>query len=104
MKLTKLQFKVLKVWLRLHASGGYGLGQFFRNCWWPWLLLGIMGAWSYFFVVSITPTAGWIFLGICLGAFLRDIGYYQQHRRVWPITDRVIDWRQVQELVDSHKK
>lgn len=47
---------------------------------------------------------GYGFLGLCIGAFLRDIGYYQVSRRAWPVTDRVIDWKQVQELVDSHNK
>jgi hypothetical protein len=63
-----------------------------------------MGAWSCFYVVPISVGVGWWFLGLCLGALLRDIGYYQVSRRIWPATDRVIDWKQVQELIDSHDK
>jgi hypothetical protein len=103
MKLTKLQFKVLRVWLRYHSSG-YGIGQWFRSCWKSWLLLGVMGAWSFYFVVPESAAVGYGFFGLCLGAFLRDIGYYQVSRRTWPVTERVIDWKQVQELVDSHDK
>ena len=102
-KLTRHQFKVLRVWLRYHSSG-YSIAQWFRNCWKSWLLLGVLGAWSFFCVVPVSAAGGYGFLGLCIGAFLRDIGYYQVSRRAWPVTDRVIDWKQVQELVDSHNK
>jgi hypothetical protein len=68
------------------------------------LFLGAMSAWSYFYVVPTFAAVGWGCFGLCLGAFLRDIGYYQVSRRTWPVSDRVIDWKRVQELVDSHDK
>jgi len=103
MKLTRHQFKVLRVWLRYHQAG-YGVGQWLQSCWKPWLILGALGIWSYYFVVPCSAAVGWSFFGICIGAFLRDIGHYQVGRRFWPVTDRVIDWKQVQELVDSQDK
>ena len=103
MKLMRLQLKVLRVWLRYHSSG-YGIGQWFRTCWKSWLILVGMIAFSYYFIVPAVPAVGWIYFGVCLGAFIRDIGYYQVSRRTWPLTDRVIDWKQVQELVDTHDK
>jgi hypothetical protein len=103
MKLTRLQFKVLRVWLRYHSSG-YGIAQWMRSCWKSWLFLGVMCAWSFYFVVPVSAPVGWGFFGLLVGAFLRDIGYYQVSRRTWPVTERVIDWKQVQELVDSHDK
>ena len=103
MKLTKLQFKVLRVWLRYHTSG-YGVGQWFRTCWKSWLFLGVLGVGSYFFIVPIFAPVGWAYLGLCVGSFLRDVGYYQVSRRTWPVSDRIIDWKQVQEFVDSHDK
>ena len=101
MELTTHQFKVLRVWLRYHRSG-YGIGQWLRSCYWSWLVLGVMSALSFFLVVPISATVGWVFLGLCVGAFLRDIGYYRATRRTWTVTDRVIDWKHVEELVDSH--
>ena len=103
MKLTRVQFKVLRVWLRYHSSG-YGIGQWMRSCWKSWLFLAVMCAWSYYFVIPVSAPVGWGFFGLLVGAFLRDIGYYQVSRRTWPVTERVIDWKQVQELVDSHDK
>jgi len=103
MKLTTHQFKVLRVWLRYHRSG-YGVGQWFRSCWPSWLVLGVMGALCLVCLVPISMTVGWMLLGLCVGAFLRDIGYYQVTRRTWSVTDRVIDWKQVEDLVDSHDK
>jgi len=103
MKLTKHQFKVLGVWLRYHSSG-YDVGQWLRSCWKSWLFLGVMSAWCYFFVVPTSAALGWLLFGLCAGAFLRDIGYYQVSRRTWSVTDRVVDWKQVQELVDTHDK
>ena len=103
MKLTRLQFKILRVWLRYHACG-YGIGQWMLTCWKSWLLLGAMGAWSCCFVAPLSPAAGWGLFGLCLGAFLRDVGYYQVSRRTWPITDLVFDWKRVQELVSAYGK
>ena len=87
-----------------HHEFGYSIGQWLRRCWKSWLLLGAMCALSYYFIVPFSAAVGWGYFGLCLGAFLRDIGYYQVGRRAWPVTDRVVDWKQVQELVDSHDK
>jgi hypothetical protein len=103
MKLTKHQCKVLRVWLRYHSSG-YGVGQWIRSCWKSWLLLGAMAAWAYIYVVPTSAGLGWAVLGLCMGAALRDIGYYQVSRRTWSVTDRVVDWKRVQEFVDSYEK
>jgi hypothetical protein len=103
MKLTRLQYKILKVWLRYHDAG-YGLGQWLRTCWKSWLLLSVMGAWAYYFAVPVSPAFGWGYFGLCLGAFLRDIGYYQVAQRNWPVTNKVIDWKLAAELVELHEK
>jgi hypothetical protein len=103
MKLNRLQLKVLRVWLRYHASG-YGIGQWLRTCWKSWLVLAVMAAWSYYFVVPVYSGVGWTFFGLCLGGFLRDIGYYQVSRRTWPVTDKLIDWERAQELVSAREK
>lgn len=103
MKLTRIQYKILRVWLRYHV-GGYGIGQLCRSCWKSWFGLGLVGALSYWITVSITPAISWGMVGLCLGAFLRDIGYYQVSRRTWPVTERLIDWKLTQELVDAYEK
>ena len=60
--------------------------------------------WSYYFVAPTCEAVGWGFFGLCLGAFLRDVGYYQVSRRTWPLTRELIDWKRVQELIDAETK
>lgn len=100
MKLTRLQRKVLKVWWR-YRTDGMGVGPWLRQCLRSWLLLGGLCAYSYFFIVPYAPAVGWSFIGLCLGACLRDVGYYQMSRRAWPVTKEVIDWKRVSDMMES---
>jgi hypothetical protein len=75
MEITRYQLKVLRVWLRYHAAG-YSVGQSFRTGWKPLSLLVAMSALAYTFVVPASAAVGWGLVGLCLGALLRDLGYY----------------------------
>jgi hypothetical protein len=103
MKLTRLQYKALKIYSRYHTSG-FTVGQVIRNCWRYWLFLAAGGAFNYFFVMPAWPAVGWLYLGLCMGAFLRDIGYYQVAFRIWPAIQQIFDWKRVAELIESHEK
>ncbi len=103
MKLTRLQYKVLKIYWRYHTAG-LGAGQLLRTCWRQWLLLAVMGASAYLFLVPSMAAAGSVCVGLCVGAFLRDIGYYQVSLRNWPVSQQIIDWKRVSDLIESHGK
>lgn len=100
MTVTRLQRKVLKTWWRCHTEG-YRVGPWLRQCSVSWLPLLGMGVYSYFCIVPGFPAVGWAFIGLCLGACLRDIGYFQVTRRSWPVTQQVIDWKRVSEMIES---
>ncbi len=103
MKLTRLQYKALKIFWRYHAAG-QTVGQILRTCWRQWLLLAMMGVLVFFVFFPGSPTIGCLLLGLCIGAFLRDIGYYQVSVRIWPVSQQIIDWKRVAEMIESHEK
>jgi hypothetical protein len=103
MKLTRLQYKALKIYWRYHTAG-LSVRQLLRTCWRQWLLLAVLGTLFYVFLVPAFAAAGWIYVGLCIGAFLRDIGYYQVSFRIWPVSQQIIDWKRVSELIESHEK
>ncbi len=103
MKLTSLQYKALKIYRRYHTDG-FTIGQVFRVCWKQWLLMIAVGWLSFFWIVPGAPAFGWLYVGICAGAFLRDFGYYQVSYRVWPATQQIIDWKRVSELIEAQEK
>ena len=41
------------------------------------------------------------FLGSGLGVFWRDIAFFRASRRIWPLSERVMDWNKVQQLADG---
>jgi hypothetical protein len=94
MKLTRLQYKALKIYRR-YDPNGFTARQVFRICWKQWLLMAALALFSYFFLVPGFPALGWLYVGICGGALLRDFGYYQVAFRMWPVTKQILDWKQL---------
>jgi hypothetical protein len=92
MKLTRFQYH----------KWGYGLQQWGRCFWKSWLVLAGMGVWAFIVVVPAAPGMGCTLVGFCLGVWLRDVGDYQLSRHLWTVSDRIIDWPRVQELVDNY--
>jgi len=41
-----------------------------------------------------------IYLGLFIGAFARDLGWFISIKKSWPFTEKVIDWQKVEELAD----
>lgn len=103
MKLTRIQYRVLKAWLRCHATGN-NFAQLLRRCWPQWLSFAVLSALLFFFLVPFSPESGWLSIGLLLGAFFRDIGYHRASSRTWPVTEQLIDWKRVSELVESHEQ
>jgi hypothetical protein len=67
----------------------------------PWLLLTGAATASTWFIWAGWPVATWLLIGMCAGAFLRDIGRIQVFLRTWPMLHAVIDWQRVQKLLSS---
>lgn len=103
MKLTRLQYRMLKVYWRYHTSG-LGVRQIVRNCWRVWLLFAAMIALSWFLVVPTLPEVGWLYTGAFLGVFVQFIGNCVVAIRMWPVTSEILDWKKISELIESHEK
>ena len=101
MELTPIQYKALKMYVRYHTAS-FTVGQVLRSSWRPWLILAAMAGFCYL-CISPVPMAC-LGMGICLGAFFRDIGHYQVAYRIWPVTEEVIDWKRVDEILQAHEK
>jgi hypothetical protein len=102
MKFTRLQKNVLQMYWRYH-TGGWRLGPFFRANWWRWLLLTLVAVGGSWFVSQVSSWAAGLVIGLCAGAFFRDIGRLLQSYRTWPLVEEVMNWQRVEELVQSHE-
>ncbi len=104
MKLTKLQRKTLEFFHSFRTAPPT-IGRQLRFNWFAWLPLLIIAVLGV--IVLLTPglaNAGWLWLGLVVGAFLRDIGRFRQLVRVWPIYKEIINWQRVSELLELNKK
>jgi len=100
MKLTKLQNKTLQ---QLHSfrSKPPTVGRQLSLNWFAWLaLLFVVVLGCLVFLMPGFETVGWLWIGIAVGAFLRDIGRFRATVRVWPIYQEIINWPKVAELLD----
>ncbi len=52
------------------------------------VLLAWLQMWLLFYLVA----------GMCLGASLKDFGWVRATRKVFPFTEKVTDWRKVEDL------
>ncbi len=94
------QFEALILRRMLLLRGrGYSYGQFYR-----WMLpayiglFAVMGAGIAWFVWSEMPLGAALMIGMLIGVVLRDFGYTRVQKRVWPITERITDWDEVERL------
>jgi hypothetical protein len=104
MKLTKIQLKLLKVYARYHSES-LTVGGMARVCWRSWLvllLLAALASWLNFW--GGWTGGGWVCIGMCFGAILRDVGRFQVLLRTWPALHEVISWERVSELIESNEK
>ena len=63
-----------------------------------------MAAVVYYLIAPSSPSTACLLVGLCIGAFLRDIGHFQGAYRMWPVTQQITDWNRVTELIESHEK
>jgi hypothetical protein len=43
-------------------------------------------------------------IGMCAGAFFRDIGYAMAHTGQWAVFEQIVDWDRVDEILEEHEK
>lgn len=104
MKLTTLQKRTLLFFNSFNSAPPTVRRQLSFN-WIAWALLLILGAISC--VALLVPgleAAGYLLIGMILGAFFRDIGRYRAIVRVWPVYREIINWQRVSELLDPSEK
>ena len=102
MTLTNTQFKSLKLCMRWHRDS-LTLGTLVRSCMVSWLALlfaaGLGGLLIAFGITSV----GWFCVGMCAGAFLRDIGRFRILIHVWPVNSEITNWERAEELIQAHE-
>jgi hypothetical protein len=100
MKPTKRQLLLLKFYAK-YETKPLTFFSIVRLFWLYWLLLLIPIGFGYFFIWGGWPEVGWIFIGVSVGAFLRDINRIIALFRTWPVTHQVINWQRVKELLEA---
>ena len=102
MKLTKIQLRLLRQYEKFRA-GSPTVSGIIRACWLSWLFLLGGAAFGFWVTTAAGMSAvGWFTIGMCAGAFLRDIGRFRVLFRTWPVLREVISWERVRELIQTH--
>jgi hypothetical protein len=104
MKLTRLQRKTLQYFHAFRSESPTVGRQLSFNwvAWLPLLVVAVLGC-----IVLLAPgfeNVGWLWIGLVVGAFFRDIGRYRGIVRVWPVYQEIINWQRVSELLESSEK
>jgi hypothetical protein len=103
MRLTKHQLKLLRFCDRYHTSR-LTLPAILRAFWLEWLLLAVLAGLCSWFIWAGGPAVGWLYIGACFGAILRDVNRIIALLRTWPTLHEIIRWERVRELLESHEK
>lgn len=101
MKTTRLQKAVLQLYWRYHTEG-WRLGPYLRANALRWLLLLVIAVGAGWVAFHVAPWVAALYVGMCLGAFLRDLGRLLQSRRLWPMVEQITDWQRVEQLVQAN--
>jgi hypothetical protein len=104
MKLTKYQKKTLRFFYSFQTEPPTVVRQLRFN-WFaclPLLIFAVLG-WMLVLIPGF-ENAGVLLIGVCAGAFFRDIGRFRALVCVWPIYKEIINWQRVSELLESNEK
>lgn len=103
MKLTKFQFKLLKFYAKYETTP-LTLFCIVGSFWIRWLLLLLVAGGGLWYMWAGWPALGWIFVGVSIGAFLRDWSRILSVFLTWPAIREILDWQRLRELIESHEK
>ena len=74
--------------------------SWFKN--WGWLALVVPSGTGVFLCYSGDWIYGFLFIGVGVGAFLRDLGRIISIARFWPVNEEVLDWPKVEQLLKEN--
>jgi hypothetical protein len=103
MKPTKRQMMLLKFYAK-YETKPLTLFHIARTFWILWLLLLLPLAAGFWFIWAGWPGYGWLFIGVSIGAFLRDVNRILSLSRTWAVIHEIIKWDRVRGLIQSHDK
>lgn len=101
MKLTKLQFKLLKFYAK-YETKPLTLFKIVSAFWLAWPLLLLVPAFGWWYIWIGWPALGWVFIGVGIGAFLRDVNRILSLLRTWPVLHKIINWELLRELLQNN--
>ena len=100
MKPTPYQLKTLQAYLDLRSDNGSVLGQMRRNTWvFIYQLVRLVIGVPIAFLID--ARFGILVLGLILGTVIRDIQFFIQRKRIWPVIAEVLDWQRIDDLLNS---
>ncbi len=103
MKPTKAQIKVLKFYAKYHNEPMTPVALV-RAHWLAWLVLVLVVVVGASFIFLGLPAIGWVYIGISLGAFLRDVSRIIATIRVWPMLHEVTNWERLFEIIKTSEE
>jgi len=103
MKITKMQLKLLKFYAK-YQTERLTMFEIARAFWLAWLLLLLAPAFGCWYIWAGLPALGWLFIGMTIGAFLRDVNRILSLFRTWPVIQEIINWARLRELLETSKK
>jgi len=70
-----------------------------RPFWILWVLLLVPLVAGYWLIGAGCPPLGWMFIGMTIGASLRDVNRILSLFRTWPVIHEIINWQRLGELI-----
>src|SRR5438445_13674063 len=98
MKPTKRQLMLLRFYSKYQTQPLTMLG-IVRTFWFLWLLLLVPLVAGYWLNGAGYAELGWMFVGMTIGAFLRDVNRILSLSRTWPVLQEIINWQRLGELI-----
>lgn len=100
MQITRTQRKSLENLQNLRNDGPSVVSQMRRNAGvFISLLIGALVLVPIGFMVD--AWIGTFTIGLFVGTLVRDIRGFRQWNRLWPVMEQVMDWKRIEELLDS---
>jgi hypothetical protein len=103
MKETSDQVRAQRL-LSLRVHDAYGFGTFLKLNARRYVFRIILSAVGLT-IIAFTGLWAWFafFLGMVVGAFLRDMSWVRSNRRTWPFTKKVTNWDLVETLAAAER-
>jgi hypothetical protein len=103
MTITQFQYKRLKLFQRYLASNSY-VTCYLGTAWLAWLCLLLLGLLAFFYVAPAVPAVGYFTVGACVATFLRDLRYFRDSFRMWPVTRQIFDQQKILAAIETYEQ